>query len=233
MDNLQKYTPRHKMCELISDNCSLLQVISRFGLTLGVGEKSVEEVCRDNGVDCSTFLTVVNLMTDGYVHLSDDMSEISIPTLVNYLRQSHYYFLELSLPTIRGKLINALSCSKDDVSKLILKFFDDYMAAVRKHMEYEDETVFRYVDSLLRGETPAEYEIGTYSEHHEQVGETLTELKNILIKYCPRSVDFAVMNDALTGIYDCEEGLNWHSKIEDYIFVPAIDHLERRLHDEH
>jgi regulator of cell morphogenesis and NO signaling len=100
-------------------------------------------------------------------------------------------------------------------------------------MEYEDETVFRYVDSLLRGETPAEYEIGTYSEHHEQVGETLTELKNILIKYCPRSVDFAVMNDALTGIYDCEEGLNWHSKIEDYIFVPAIDHLERRLHDEH
>jgi regulator of cell morphogenesis and NO signaling len=221
------------MCELISDNCSLLQVISRFGLTLGVGEKSVEEVCRDNGVDCSTFLTVVNLMTDGYVHLSNDMSEISIPTLVNYLRQSHYYFLELSLPNIRGKLINALSCSKDDVSKLILKFFDDYMAAVRKHMEYEDETVFRYVDSLLRGETPAEYEIGTYSEHHEQVGETLTELKNILIKYCPRSVDFAVMNDALTGIYDCEEGLNWHSKIEDYIFVPAIDHLERRLHDEH
>lgn len=232
MNNLQKYTPKHKMCELISDNCSLLQVISRFGLTLGVGEKSVEEVCRENGVDCSTFLTVVNFMTEGYAHLSDDVSEISIPTLINYLRQSHYYFLEQLLPAIRVKLLDATSCSTDDVSKLIMKFFDDYMAAVRQHMGYEDETVFRYVESLLRGETPAEYEIGTYSEHHEQVGETLTELKNILIKYCPSTVDFTVMNDALTHIYECEDGLNWHSKIEDYLFVPAIDHLERRLHHE-
>jgi regulator of cell morphogenesis and NO signaling len=220
------------MCELISDNCSLLQVISRFGLTLGVGEKSVEEVCRENGVDCSTFLTVVNFMTEGYVHLSDDISEISVPTLINYLRQSHYYFLEQLLPAIRVKLLDATSCSTDDVSKLIMKFFDDYMAAVRQHMGYEDETVFRYVESLLHGEIPAEYEIGTYSEHHEQVGETLTELKNILIKYCPSTVNFTVMNDALTHIYECEDGLNWHSKIEDYLFVPAIDHLERRLHHE-
>jgi regulator of cell morphogenesis and NO signaling len=206
--------------------------MNRFGLTLGVGEKSVEEVCRENGVDCQTFLTIVNLMVDGYVHLSDDMSEVSIPTLMYYLRQSHYYFLELSLPSIRLKLIDAISCSKEDVSYLILKFFDEYMAAVRQHMEYENDTVFKYVDTLLNGKDPGEFEITTYSEHHDQVGETLTELKNILIKYCPSSVNMTLMNAALADIYGCEDGLNWHSKVEDYIFVPAIYHLERRVRNE-
>ena len=35
MDNLQKYKPTDKMIDLISDNYSLLQVMSRFGLSLG------------------------------------------------------------------------------------------------------------------------------------------------------------------------------------------------------
>ena len=51
MDNLQKYKPTDKMIDLISDNYSLLQVMSRFGLSLGFGDKTVKEVCELNGVD--------------------------------------------------------------------------------------------------------------------------------------------------------------------------------------
>ena len=61
MDNLQKYKPTDKMIDLISDNYSLLQVMSRFGLSLGFGDKTVKEVCELNGVDCRTFLIVVCL----------------------------------------------------------------------------------------------------------------------------------------------------------------------------
>ena len=41
MDNLQKYKPTDKMIDLISDNYSLLQVMSRFGLSLGFGDKPI------------------------------------------------------------------------------------------------------------------------------------------------------------------------------------------------
>ena len=231
MDNFQKYTSSDKMSDLIVDNYSLLQVMSRFGLTLGVGDKTVREVCESNNVDCNTFLTIVNFMTEGFVHIGDDANDISIPTLIDYLRQSHYYFLEFSLPTIRQKLIEAIEYSKDDISFLILKFFDEYMREVRRHMEYEDETVFKYVQDLLQGVTPPAYQITTYSKHHEQVGETLTKLKNILIKYCPAKVNVNLLNAALSDIYACDEGLEWHSKVEDYLFVPAILNLERRLRD--
>lgn len=70
MDNLQKYKPTDKMIDLISDNYSLLQVMSRFGLSLGFGDKTVKEVCELNGVDCRTFLIVVNFMAEGFSRLS-------------------------------------------------------------------------------------------------------------------------------------------------------------------
>lgn len=66
MDRLQKYKSSDKMIDLISDNYSLLQVMSRFGLSLGFGDKTVKEVCEMNGVDCPTFLAVVNFMAEGF-----------------------------------------------------------------------------------------------------------------------------------------------------------------------
>ena len=169
MDNLQKYKPTDKMIDLISDNYSLLQVMSRFGLSLGFGDKTVKEVCELNGVDCRTFL--------------------------------------------------------------ILKFFDEYTKEVRKHMDYEEKTVFKYVDLLIKGDAPKNYQISTFSKHHDQVGEKLTELKNIIIKYCPAKANENLLNAALFDIYACEAGLESHCKVEDYIFVPAILKLERRIRE--
>lgn len=54
------------MIDLIGDNYSLLQVMSRFGLSLGFGDKTVKEVCEMNNVDCQTFLVVVNFMAEGF-----------------------------------------------------------------------------------------------------------------------------------------------------------------------
>lgn len=154
MDNLQKYKPTDKMIDLISDNYSLLQVMSRFGLSLGFGDKTVKEVCELNGVDCRTFLIVVNFMAEGFSRLDGDKDDISIPALIDYLRQAHIYFLDFSLPAIRRKLIEAIDCSQDDVAFLILKFFDEYTREVRKHMDYEEKTVFKYVDALIAGNAP-------------------------------------------------------------------------------
>ena len=151
--------------------------------------------------------------------------------MIDYLRQAHIYFLDFSLPAIRRKLIEAIDCSQDDVAFLILKFFDEYTKEVRKHMDYEEKTVFKYVDLLIKGDAPKNYQISTFSKHHDQVGEKLTELKNIIIKYCPAKANENLLNAALFDIYACEAGLESHCKVEDYIFVPAILKLERRIRE--
>jgi len=59
-----KYRETSKMSDLICENYALLQVLSRFGVSLGFGDKSVQEVCAMNNVDCNTFLIVVNFLGD-------------------------------------------------------------------------------------------------------------------------------------------------------------------------
>lgn len=229
MNKLQKYKPTDKMSDLICNNYSLLQVMSRFGLSLGFGDKTVKEVCAMNNVDYSTFLTVVNFVEEGFSRMNDETEDISIPALVDYLRQTHTYFLDFSLPSIRRKLIDSIDYSEKDVVSLILNFFDIYVREVRKHMEYEEKTVFKYVDDLLQEKAQKNYQISTFSKHHESISEKLTDLKNIIIKYCPSKANNNLLNAALFDIFACEEALDSHCKVEDYLFVPAILKLERRL----
>lgn len=223
-----KYNPSDKMISLIAGDYRLIQVLSRFGIPMGFGDKTVAEVCADAGVDTCTFLTVANFLIDGANHY-EASSEVSIPSLLLFLRRSHVYFLEYCLPAIRRKLLEGINMRISDVSFLILKLFDEYVNEVSTHMDFEDRTVFTYVDKILAGIKVSDFKISTYSDHHEQVATKLKELKTIIIKYCPSDANTNLLNDALYDIYRCEEELKTHCRLEDCIFVPAILNLENSL----
>ena len=227
-NTVRTYKPTDKMSDLICENYALLQVLSRFGLSLGFGDKSVQEVCEMNNVDCNTFLIVVNFLVEESNLIQDHPKGLSVPALMNYLKQAHHYFLDFQLTTIRRKLIEAIDCSTENkVAFLIIQFFDAYVNEVRKHMEYENEKVFTYVEQLLRGERPEEYNISVFARHHDQINAKLTELKNIIIKYYPAGGDNNLLNATLFDIFSCEEDLDSHNRVEDYLFVPAIMELEK------
>ena len=147
--------------------------------------------------------------------------------LVSYLRNSHNYFLDFRLPAIRRKLIEAIDCSHNDVAFAILRFFDEYVAEVHKHMDYEEQKVFPYVEGLLRGEHPEGYSIDIFRRHHDQVEAKLAELKRIIIRYYP-SGSTNELNGVLFDIFTCERDLASHNDIEDRLFIPAIKRLEER-----
>ena len=54
------YEPEDMMIDMIRDNYNILQSLGSFGISLGFGDKTVEEVCQEQGVDTFTFLAVVN-----------------------------------------------------------------------------------------------------------------------------------------------------------------------------
>ena len=60
MKNHKMYEADDRMISLIRDNYSLLQSLGSFGINLGFGDKTVSEVCQEQGVDTYTYLAVVN-----------------------------------------------------------------------------------------------------------------------------------------------------------------------------
>lgn len=217
------YDGDDRMCDLVGDHYAVLQVMSRFGIALGFGDGTIAEVCTASGVDTATFLAVVNLLmnqADGAA-LAD---EVSVRALTDYLHNSHDYFLAFRLPAIRRKLIGAVDCSQSDVSFAIMRYFDEYVAEVHKHMEYEEKNVFPYVEALLAGEKGAQYSMEVFRRHHDQIEERLRELKNIIIKYYPTG-STNELNGVLFDIFTCEEELASHNAVENEIFIPAVERL--------
>jgi regulator of cell morphogenesis and NO signaling len=228
MKNLKMYESTDKMVTLIKDNYSLLQALGSFGINLGFGDKTVEETCQMNGVDTYTFLSVVNSQINNSYSYEDD-EQISIPTLLHYLKAAHAYYLDFQLPFIRDELKDCLN-DDNQLGHLIMKLYDDYAQEIRRHMKYEEKTLFPYVQSLLDGHPASDYNVETFSKHHEQTDKKLRELKLMIIKYLP--VD-AHHNNKLTAtlydIYNNEEWLHNHAEVEDRIFTPAIRRLERTV----
>lgn len=219
------YEASDKMISLIRDNYNLLQSLGSFGISLGFGDKTVKQVCDDQNVDANTFLSVVNFTINGYREM-DDVSRLSVPTLLQYLKASHDYFIGFQLPFIRKELVDALD-ENDNLARLILKLYDEYSRSVTQHMKYEEKTVFPYVESLIAGKPMANYAIDMYSKHHGQESSKLRELKSIIIKYFPGdSLRNNQLSATLYDIYNNEEWLALHAEVEDKIFIPAIKYLE-------
>ena len=232
MKNVKMYEPQDRMITLIKDNYSVLQALSSFGINLGFGDKTVEETCQLNRVDCYTFLAVVNYTINNYA-IDDSDERISVPTLLHYLEASHRYYLDFQLPFIRRELQESIN-GDDALGQLMLRFYDEYAQEIRRHMKYEEKTLFPYVQSLIDGQPLPNYNVEMFSKHHASADKKLRELKLLIIKYLPGD---AHLNSKLTAtlydIYNNEEWLQQHADVEDHIFTPAIASEAGRRHQEH
>lgn len=190
----------------------VLQLVQRFGIPFGVGDKSIETICQENGVDCTTLLAVVNFAVNGEYQYTP---KIDITTLRQYLENAHIYFMDFQLPRIRQLLLEAINLAGADnkVPLLIVRFYDEYVEEIRAHIQHENECAF---------------------EHHatddRHIAAKAIELKNLIIKYYPHNdkqnqqnqeqnrLLYAVLHD----IYHFENELALHCAIEDEILLPAL-----------
>lgn len=227
MKNHKVYEAGDKMITLIRDNYNVLQSLGCFGINLGFGDKTVQDICADHGVDTYTFLAVVNFTINGDADVDID-EKISVPTLMHYLKASHEYYLGFQLPFIRRELDESID-SNDRLGRLIMKLYDEYAGEIHHHMKYEENNLFPYVDKLLKGET-SEYNVQTFATHHDKTDEQLHELKSIIIQYLPSDSKLNnKLNATLYDIYNNEEWLRLHSLVEEKIFVPAIRLMENKV----
>ena len=211
--------------DIINDDYTILPLLSRFSIQLGLGNETLNDVCRRNDIDVKALLLVLNYIRTGIID-SSYISVVSPLEVVRFLKNSHDYFINYKFDHIRKNLIAALDLETNPTNNLILKFFDSFVKKVEDHFRYEENTVFPYVESLVDGKKSA-YTIEIFERHHEEVVDALAELKNIILRYY-RTTAPNLMYDVLVDIYNCEEDLASHSDIENNLLIPMVYDLERK-----
>ena len=208
------YKGSDKICDLMAHEEDAIQIISRFGLEMGVGEQTIEQVCEAHNVHTPTFLAIVNYKVFRHRALPED---IDIPTLQRYLHNAHTYFLDFRLPRLRRALIEAI-IPADPTTKipgLILRCYDEFVDEIRTHIEHENAGLF------------------DEHEHDDQrITDKLTEIKNLIIKYFPSdsrqsSVVSYQLISVMSDLWHTEQDFEDHCAIEDDILRPALNKGER------
>ncbi|MBQ8061258.1 MAG: hemerythrin domain-containing protein [Bacteroidales bacterium] len=221
------FTPDMRLSDMIDMNYSLMQVISRMGMGLGLAGMSAGEACRQCGLDTHTFMLVCNVYSfPEYVPSQEDIAAVDISDIVRYLRGSHAYYTGRALSNLESSFNCLLEPCGDGRKAAIMKFFVDYKSELEKHFAREENEVFPYIEALQNGRRPEGYSIDQFEEHHESVDEKLEDMKNIVMKYLPSECDSQMRMWVLVSVYGLRDDLRRHTYVEDNILVPAVRNLE-------
>ena len=225
--SITSISPAMKMADLLDVNFSILGVFSRFGMSYGFGEATVKEVCDGMGIDPETFLIICKVYAfDGYRPSREQMEGACLEDIVRYLRLSHTYYLETMVPALAAAIEEMISPCDDMHKKVIRKFFGDYKEELERHFDYEEKTVFPYVEAMIDSREREPYTIGEYEKNHSNVEEKLDDLKKLVTMYQPSQSRSQDCFRVLFYLYSLESDLERHTFIEDGILVPVVSRME-------
>lgn len=232
-----------KLADLIHTNYLLLPIINRFGIKLGFGDKSVEEVCKNQNINVDFFLEIVNAFLYKNYFPDKHLQSFTLSEIIDYLKKTHEYFIKYKLVQLE-ELIEKLviNCNKQNKEKFILveKFYKEYKKEFIEHISNEDSIIYPYVIEIEKvfsnksftekfKKYYSEFSIKKYETEHSDVEEKLFDLKNLIIKYLPPSSDNNLSNLILYELFELEKDLNDHQQIEDKVLIPKVIAIEESL----
>ena len=214
-----------KMLGLIEENQFLLLTLQHFGIDFAVGDKSVGQVCSENGISEDLFLVVANLY-NGYSPKSTlSFSPEEIRQIIFFLKNNHDYYRYDKYPEISSYIRKLQEHHPEKTILLLEKFFNEYFSEVMEHFAYEDEVAFPYFLELIdegKDNSPSPYSAHEYLDHH-------TDMKNLLLKHIRINGDLGLRRKLLFSLFELEFDLRVHSLIEENILVPVGYNIERSI----
>ena len=217
-----------KFAELMTDDRRLLQLLPRFGIGLGFGDRSLDQVCQMNQVNTDLFLMICEIYSDNsFKPEKTELQHVDMGNLLSYLKASHLYYLDERFPHIEEHLQRIIDACGQKYGPMLSHFYDEYKQEVMRHIKYyEEEVVFPYIEALLNGQRTDSYKIDEFEHNHTNIQDTLDDMMNILLKYLPGDILPKERIEISYDIMELSDDLNRHSLIEEHIIIPCVESLE-------
>ena len=221
-----------KMSDVILNNPLNILILERFEIALGFNDKSFKDIC-ENTINVEVFLTILNLYNNSPFRTTANFNLEDMQLILHFLKNSHKYYLLEKYPEISANIELMIKTNNDPEIKMVKRFFEEYKKEVAEHINYENDISFPYILSLFKAgldngdiKEQSMYSIGDFKEHHDDIEDKLTDLKNLLIKYLPQKKDKKARRKILIDLFELEHDLRIHTEIEDKILIPQIERIE-------
>ena len=197
-----RFNRKMKMAELVERDFHLLTLCARLGLDRSFGEQTVEALCRSREVDPDTFLLLCEVYSDPLFRpTAGQLRPCRVEDVLEYLHRSHDYYLDEALPRLSTGIEALTQPCTEAQKQVIRRFLADFRRELEHHFASEEQSVY---------------------PNHTQIHETLSDVKNLILKSLPDVCDARMRREILLAIYTLQHDIDRHTCIEDEVLVPLV-----------
>ena len=207
------------LSELLTEHSELIPVVNRFGIKLGVGEKTIEKICLENDLNIDFILAILNVYLDEEYDPEKDLDAFDVSLIVDYLKRTVENYMQASVPNLEKHFTPfiAMSGGENEELKLLHKIFYQFKSELSEHLQQGLEQLSDYPNELLH------------------------DLKNIIIRHISGNFNQNLAYAVIFSITALEKELHIHNRLLEKVLRPKlkeldsghIEHLNHTFSDEH
>ncbi|MBR5298490.1 MAG: helix-turn-helix transcriptional regulator [Parabacteroides sp.] len=224
-----------QMSEVVEEHTSLIPVINRFGIHLGLGDKSVQEICDKYQLDCDFFLTVINTFLNEEYFPEKKLQTFHTSQIIDYLTKTNQFYLRDQLPNIERhlQLFIKQSLPGNNSLSLIGKFFLSFKEELNDRIQKDQEEWFPYclslsekLKSIQQIKILDKKQINIHIESEDTIEALLADLKSIMIKHLSGDYNENLCYAVIFALNSLEKDIKQHNRIRYRILTPIVRAME-------
>ena len=108
--------------EIVINEPSVLTVLNRFDIILGVGDNTIESISRQKNIDLKLFLSILNTYINEQYFPENILQTISTPEIIDYFQKTNIYYSKFQIPNIERHFHSLISRGNSENGNLELMF---------------------------------------------------------------------------------------------------------------
>lgn len=221
-------TPDTKLCEVIVDEPSVVPVINRFDIVLGVGDRTIKSICKEKGIDTSFFITILNAFIHESFFLENVTGAFNAGDVVDYLRKTNNSYLRNQLPNIERHFAALISRS-DSSNNLPLLF--NFYREVKTEIERRIDSDNQWFDAIISAEqSNSEVSVAgnAVQAESDSIEDKLSDLINMFVIHLRGDYDRNLCHAVLFAVISLEKDICQNNRIRNRVLRPLVDALNSR-----
>lgn len=226
-------TTETKLSDIIIHEPATLAVLNRFGIALGVGDKTVADVCRERCLDPTFFVTILNTYIHHDYFPERVLSSFSAATIIGYLTKTNVYYERFQIPNIERHFQLLISKSDPQNTNLALmqRFFGEVKQELLRRIADDRDRWFPEVIALERkAKVAGDATIKDFDEGPDTIEDKLNDLINMFVIHLSGDYDLNLGHAVLFSLFSLRNDIAQNNRIRNRILRPLAATLTLHQH---
>lgn len=221
-------TPDTKLCEVIVDEPSVVPVINRFDIVLGVGDRTIKSICKEKGIDTSFFITILNAFIHESFFLENVTGAFNAGDVVDYLRKTNNSYLRNQLPNIERHFAVLISRSDSNNNlPLLFNFYREVKTEIERRID-SDNQWFDAIISAEQSNSEVSVAGNAVQAESDSIEDKLSDLINMFVIHLRGDYDRNLCHAVLFAVISLEKDIRQNNRIRNRVLRPLVDALNSR-----